>query len=59
MLVHLRIKSIIIECTSRTPFGREYEVTACTKFNTHKAEDVNNYFMIVTGDPREVAPSLS
>ena len=47
------------EWTHRTPFGREYEVTACTRFNTHKAEDVDNYFMIVTGDPREVAPSLS
>ena len=46
-------------CTCRTPFGREYEVTACTKFNTHKAEDVDNYFMMITGDPREVAPSLS
>ena len=46
-------------CACRTPFGREYEVTACTKFNTHKAEDVDNYFMMITGDPKEVVPSLS
>lgn len=35
---------------SRTPFGREYEATGCTKFTVHKAEDVHNHFMIVTGD---------
>lgn len=29
-----------------TPFGREYEVTACTKLNTHKVEDTHNHFMI-------------
>ena len=56
LLIHLLL---LLSFMRRTPFGREYELTACTKFNTHKAEDVDNYFMIITGDPREVAPSLS
>ena len=28
----------------------EYEATAGTKFTLHKAEDVQNHFMVVTGD---------
>ena len=50
--------SVHTEWMHRTPFGREYEVTACTKFNTHKAEDVNNHFMLITGDPQELAAVL-
>lgn len=46
------------EWRHRTPFGREFEVTACTKYNTHKAEDLHNHFMLVTGDPQELAASL-
>lgn len=33
----------------RTPFGHEYEATAFTKYNIHKAEDILNHFMVVTG----------
>jgi len=39
----------------RTPFGREYEVTANTKLNPHKAEEQCNHFVAVMGSPAEVA----
>lgn len=38
----------------RTPFGREYEVTACSKFDSHNAEDPQNHFMVVAGNPEAV-----
>ena len=38
----------------RTPFGLEYEATACTKYNQHKFEDVHNQFMILVGDPEQI-----
>lgn len=40
----------------RTPFGREFEATACSKFNLHKVEMEHNHFMVVTGnylDPKK------
>lgn len=46
----------IVSC--RTPFGREYEVTANTKLNPHKAEELNNHFVVVMGSPAEVADSF-
>ena len=42
----------------RTPFGREYEVTAKTKYNVHKVEDVHNHFMIVSGNMEEEISKL-
>lgn len=42
----------------RTPFGREYEVTANTKLNPHKAEELCNHFVVVMGGPAEVADSF-
>jgi len=43
---------------NRTPFGREYEVTATTKLNSHKAEELANHFVVVMGNPTEVADSF-
>ncbi|XP_003386638.1 PREDICTED: cilia- and flagella-associated protein 161-like [Amphimedon queenslandica] len=40
------------EYRHKTPYGLEYEITACTKFNKHKVEDTNNQFMIVTGEEK-------
>eukprot|EP00731_Ephydatia_muelleri_P016538 Em0009g962a len=42
----------------RTPYGREYELTACTKYDIHKAEDPINHFMIVTGDLEKLAAAF-
>lgn len=42
----------------RTPYGREYEVTACTKYDIHKAEDPMNHFMVVTGDLEKMPVAL-
>jgi hypothetical protein len=36
----------------KTPFGLEYEVTACTKYNQHKMEETNNHFMIKVGNDK-------
>jgi hypothetical protein len=47
------------EWTYKTPFGRELEVTGHTHFNTHKAEDVHNHFMVVTGSLEDAVASLS
>ena len=44
--------------TLKTPFGREHEVTACTKYNTHKAEDEHNHFIISTVDPQDIVAAL-
>ena len=50
--------AIITTVLCRTPFGREYEVTANTKLNPHKAEELNNHFVVVMGSPAEVADSF-
>ncbi|CAI8016469.1 Cilia- and flagella-associated protein 161 [Geodia barretti] len=47
------------EWTYKTPFGRELEVTGHTHLNTHKAEDVHNHFMVVTGSLEDAVASLS
>jgi len=35
----------------KTPFGREFEVSANTVLDSHKAEKDNNHWVIVTGNP--------
>ncbi|CAK8676896.1 cilia- and flagella-associated protein 161-like isoform X1 [Clavelina lepadiformis] len=37
----------------RTPFGREYEVSAHTVLDSHKAEKDNNHWVLVTGNPSD------
>ena len=44
----LLLKHILFTFISRTAFGREFEVTSCTKWNEHKFEDHHNHFMVVT-----------
>ncbi|XP_065059945.1 cilia- and flagella-associated protein 161-like [Rhopilema esculentum] len=39
--------AVLPEFTFRTPFGRDYEVTANTKLNSHKAEEASNHWVIV------------
>ena len=46
-------------CSHRTAFGREMEVTGQTHFNTHKVEDLQNHFMVVTGSLEDTVASLS
>lgn len=37
---------------SRTSFGtREYEITACTMLDSHRAEKEQNHWMVVMGVP--------
>jgi len=43
---------------NRTPFGREYEVTATTKLDSHKAEEPANHFALVMGNPAEIADAF-
>lgn len=47
------------EWTHKTPFGREFETTACTKFNTHKVEDLHNHFVIATESPQDLVASVT
>lgn len=42
----------------RTPYGREFEITGCTKFNKFKAEDIHNHFIVVTGNMEELLSKL-
>ena len=48
------------EICQRTSFGtREYELSAHTMFDSHKAEKENNHWMIVMGAPGdEIYPVL-
>ncbi|XP_078490845.1 cilia- and flagella-associated protein 161-like isoform X1 [Ciona intestinalis] len=39
--------------TLRTPFGREFEVSAHTVLDTHKAEKDNNHWVFVSGNPSD------
>ena len=42
----------------RTPFGIECEVVADTKLNPHKAEDLQNHFTVVMGNPAHIAATF-
>ena len=37
----------------RTMFGIEYEVTARTELDSHKAEKNNNHWVLVSGNPSD------
>jgi len=39
------------KCSSRTPFGREYELSCHTYLDSHKAEEDNNRWMMIVGVP--------
>ncbi|XP_026870922.2 cilia- and flagella-associated protein 161 isoform X1 [Electrophorus electricus] len=41
-----------------TPFGKEYEVTAHTFLDSHKAEQKSNHWMFITADPNEQEQSI-
>ncbi|XP_005989662.1 cilia- and flagella-associated protein 161 [Latimeria chalumnae] len=41
-----------------TEFGKEYEVTAHTHLDSHKAERDVNIWYVVTGNPHETAPTI-
>lgn len=38
-------------CVFRTPFGKEYELTAHTFLDSHKAERDNNHWLFFTAHP--------
>uniref|UniRef100_A0A4W5JUC2 Uncharacterized protein n=1 Tax=Hucho hucho TaxID=62062 RepID=A0A4W5JUC2_9TELE len=38
-------------CLFRTPYGKEYEVTAHTFLDSHKAERDINHWLLLTADP--------
>ena len=42
----------------RTPFGIECEVVAATKLDPHKAEDLQNHFTVVMGNPAHIAATF-
>lgn len=46
------------EFSHKTPFGLEYEAVVSTKLDSHKMEDLQNHFMLVAGDPIEIAATL-
>lgn len=42
----------------RTYFGKEAEVAAHTHLDSHRAEKPKNYWMLVTGNPRDVSSTM-
>lgn len=42
---------LVCFCLYRTPFGKEYELTAHTFLDSHKAEQDNNHWLLVTANP--------
>lgn len=49
---------IYLVCVYRTPFGKEYELTAHTFLDSHKAEQDNNHWLFVTANPTNQNQSL-
>ncbi|XP_070541961.1 cilia- and flagella-associated protein 161-like [Ptychodera flava] len=45
--------SVVSSASLRTPFGREYEVTAHTNLDSHRAEEDSNHWVFVTGTPSD------
>lgn len=51
--IHLGVKSLAVFkhlCPCRTPYGKEYEVTAHTFLDSHKAEQDGNHWIVCTSD---------
>lgn len=42
----------------RTYFGKEAEVAAHTHLDSHRAEKPKNYWMLVTGNPRNASSTM-
>lgn len=50
--------NLVWVCFYRTQFGKEYELTAHTFLDSHKAEQDNNHWLFVTADPTNQNQSL-
>lgn len=52
--IHSGVKSLVVFkhlCPYRTTYGKEYEVTAHTFLDSHKAEQDENHWIVCTSDP--------
>lgn len=51
--IHCGVKSLVVFkhlCPCRTTYGKEYEVTAHTFLDSHKAEQDENHWIVCTSD---------
>lgn len=54
----IRLFGLFVFCVFRTPFGKEYELSAHTFLDSHKAERDNNHWLFFMAHPANQNQSL-